>query len=268
MKALKVLLITFFLFGAMFSNVNAENTKTKSPYVQTEELNKYPVLSDVENKINADFLSLFVKGDVLSMDKMYAELNEGYQSASNDIFLYWMAYAEYYKAIYYSSVKRNEECKSSIDKALGTMEKMPAWNSEDLSLLALIQSFSLQFENQVKIPLILNSIKENFTKSMELDPKNIRAYYVAGSFDFYTPEQFGGGKQVESNLLKAIRGKEQNPENSYLPTWGKEDAYSMLISFYIKKERWEDAKDLFMEAKSKYPANYMLNSLATQLVGK
>ena len=111
-------------------------------------------------------------------------------------------------------------------------------------------------------------IKKNVKKATQLDPDNLRAYYVHASNDYYTPEQYGGGKEAESLLKKAIALPEQKVKNNYLPSWGKEDAYILLTELYIKREKWTEAKTVYAEGIALYPESYMLNRLASKLIGK
>ena len=141
-------------------------------------------------------------------------------------------------------------------------------NSEDYALLAMVQSFSIQFKAGMKAPFIANKVSKNGKLAMSMDENNPRAYYVLGSSDFYTPEQYGGGKEVEQLLKKAISLPAQATVNPYLPSWGIEEAYEMLVRFYIRTERWADAKHYYKEASKSYPDNYQIGQLASQLIDK
>ena len=101
-----------------------------------------------------------------------------------------------------------------------------------------------------------------------MDSTNLRGYYVFASNDFYTPEKYGGGQDAEKYLIKAISLPDQKIKNDYLPSWGKEESYEMLIKLYIKKEKWVLAKKYFQEGNKEYPESYTINQLASKLVGK
>ena len=115
---------------------------------------------------------------------------------------------------------------------------------------------------------ISSSIKKNLKKAIAIDSTNLRAYYVYASNDFHTPEKYGGGKEAEKYLLKAISLPSQKIKNDYLPSWGKEESYEMLIKLYIKKEKWDLAKKYFQEGIAAYPESYTINQLASKLVDK
>ena len=135
-------------------------------------------------------------------------------------------------------------------------------------MLALLQSFSIQFKSGMEAGAMSSKVKNNVKKAIKLDEQNLRAYYVAGSNDYYTPEKYGGGAEVENYLLKAISLPDQKIKSVVLPSWGKESAYEMLIKWYIKKENWAKAKQYFTEANTLYPQNYPISQLAVKLVNK
>ena len=86
------------------------------------------------------------------------------------------------------------------------------------------------------------------------------------SNNFYTPKKYGGGKLVEKYLLKAISLPTQKTPNQYLPSWGKEESYEMLIKYYIQNKKWDLAKQYYEKGIKECPKSYIINQLATQLV--
>ncbi|WP_116496235.1 tetratricopeptide repeat protein [Balneicella halophila] len=120
----------------------------------------------------------------------------------------------------------------------------------------------------IKIIFLSRQIEKNGKLAIEKDSTNLRAYYALASNDFYTPEQYGGGKHSEEYLLKAISLPDQKVKNSMLPSWGKQESYELLVSWYIRKKDWEKAKRYHKEAVKKYPENYLLNQLITELKDK
>jgi hypothetical protein len=131
----------------------------------------------------------------------------------------------------------------------------------------MLQGFDIQFKG-MKAMFISSSIKKNIKKAIAIDSMNLRAYYGYASNDFHTPEKYGGGKEAEAYLLKAVSLSAQKIKNDYLPSWGKEESYEMLIKLYIKKEKWDLAKKYFQEGIVAYPESYTINQLASKLVGK
>ena len=76
------------------------------------------------------------------------------------------------------------------------------------------------------------------------------------------PEKFGGGKETENYLLKAISLSSTDGKSKKLPNWGEEESYELLIRWYIKKEMKSKAEKYYIKAKSKYAKSYRINQLA------
>jgi hypothetical protein len=184
----------------------------------------------------------------------------------NNIIIYWYSYACYYHSIFYLTENDNKKSEKFLKLGIKQLDDLKNKNSEHLALLALMKSISIQLAAGIEAPFISKSAKQNVENALQLDSLNLRAYYVLGSSDFYTPEQYGGGKKTETYLKKAISLKDQSVPNPYLPSWGKNSAYELLIRFYIKKQQWGDAKKYYKDAIALFPDDYMINKLAGELV--
>lgn len=253
----------------LVSNTNTETQPVQSNLKSTPAKNPQDtLLNNIQLKIRQASNEGFMVRNDQRISKLIQELNSKYQTKKQNLLLYWKSYALYYKCIIQMQNKNMNEAEKALDEALETLENMERKNSDDYALLALLKGLSFQFKSGMKAPFISKEIKNHLETAVELDSLNIRAYYVKGSNDYYTPKNFGGRKNVEQYLKKAIALPEQVVPSIYLPSWGKEEAYEMLIKYYIEEQRWEDAKKYFAEGNSKYPNNYMINQLATKLVGK
>ncbi|MEL7342181.1 MAG: hypothetical protein AAGM67_16985, partial [Bacteroidota bacterium] len=174
---------------------------------------------------------------------------------------------QYYSAIYYGANGQKDKSERTINQAIERLENLKGKNAEDYALLSLAQSYSIQFQSSFKAVMISSRVKANGEKALAIDPANLRAYYVLASNDYYTPEKYGGGTKAESYLLKALEQPDQAVANPYLPSWGRAEAYEMLIKFYIKKQAWDKAKTQYQAATQHFPDHYQINKLASQLVG-
>ncbi len=214
----------------------------------------------IQDCIYNEFLKSFEKGNIQGLDQIEQTLiNE-----KSPLSQYWLAYAQYYKSIYFLKMGNKKQSKKVVQDAITVLEKQEAKDSEELALLALLQSFSIQFTAGMGAGIISAKVKENANESIKLDSNNIRGWYVLANNDYYTPKQFGGGKKAEEYLLKAISLPEQKLKNPIMPSWGKSDSYFLLISFYIDNEELEKAKKIFIQAKELYPDNYMINQYAAK----
>jgi len=212
----------------------------------------------IQDSIYSEFLKSFEKRNIKGLEVIENSLI----SMSSPLSQYWLAYARYYKSIYFLKMGNKEQSKKIVQDAIDALDKLNPKGSEELALLALMQSYSIQFSSGMGAGIMSARVKENANQSVRLDSNNIRGWYVLANNDYYTPKQFGGGKKVEEYLLKAISLPEQKIKNPVMPSWGKNDAYYLLISFYIDNGDLKKAKKIFTEAKKLYPDDYMINQYA------
>ncbi len=225
-------------------------------------------LENIQNKIYSAFVQSQISKGAEGLLGLKDDLAKLAAQHANPLIRYWQGYLHYYLAVFYLTINDNAAAESAVGQGMDILESIERKNSEDYALLALLQSFSMQFKTGMAAGALSGKVKSNVGKAMKLDDQNLRAYYVAASNDYYTPEKYGGGKNVETYLKKAIELPDQKISNNTLPSWGKEEAYEMLIKFYIKNEDWVNAKKYFQEAAAKYPQSYAVGKLATQLVGR
>jgi tetratricopeptide (TPR) repeat protein len=235
----------------------AANMEYNSSMVASEN-----VLNGIQDKIETAMNHCFVKNSIAPLDSLSKSLDE---LSRNNIVLYWAAYIDYYKGVFYVKLGDRDNSKKAIKKAYNTLEKMNNKNSEDYALLALVQSFYIQFTSGMVAGTLSSKIVKNAEIALELDSANLRGWYVLGSNDFYTPESFGGGKKVDYYLKKAISTTPKDIKNPYLPTWGKENAFEMLIRHYIQNKKFEEAKTYLQMAEKEYPDSYFIGEYKKKL---
>ncbi len=256
--------ILLYLSVALMS-LNCANTTPASHDISPLNEQDKELLKGIQGKI----FDAFVQTNIQKNPKTLVDLKEKLQNLadtnSNNLVTYWQSYLQYYLSISYMTQKNMEQAEEEIDTAVDLLEGMENKNSEDYALLALAESFSIQFKG-FKAMFISSSVKKNGKRAMAMEPKNLRAYYVLGSSDFYTPEQYGGGEEAESLLLKAISLPEQLNKNPYLPSWGKAESYELLVKHYLKTEDKSKAKTYCKEGLEHFPNNYGLGKLAVQLL--
>lgn len=91
--------------------------------------------------------------------------------------------------------------------------------------LGRIQAYPM--ERGLEYSLLANAAID---KAISLNPDNPRAYYLKGTTIYYTPEQFGGGKDnAMPYLLKAKEKFNQfSSPSAFWPSWGREHLESIL----------------------------------------
>ncbi len=265
---MRLLFISLLFVSCKGNTTDFNKSQIISYQAQTQSIQQDSLLVGIQEKIYNAFVQSFMTKNNDELDLLSKDLENLYSTKKNNIILYWKSYLQFYSSIYYLRKGDKETAEKEIDKGIDWLNEMKNKNSEDLALLSMMESFSLQFTLGFKIPIISKRVKNNAKLSIKMDPTNLRGYYVYASNDFYTPEKFGGGKKAEKYLLKAISLPAQKIKNDYLPSWGKEESYEMLIKLYIKKENWDLAKKYFQEGIKVFPESYTINQLASKLVGK
>jgi pentatricopeptide repeat protein len=259
-----------FLNSCKGNNYYSEKDKVAILQVQEAFLNSINQNDTLLNNIQQKVMNAFVQSKINKSDKELVNLEQALLSLNknknNGIIIYWYSYTCYYHSILLMIEKDNKNSEKILNEGIKQLNNVKYKNSEHLALLALMESFSIQFASSIEIPFISNRVKENAEKALQLDSLNLRAYFVLGSNDYYTPPQYGGGKKAEEYLKKAIKLNEQSIPNKYLPSWGKNLAYEMLINLYIKRNQYSEAKKYFQEAIVLFPDDYMINKLSSKLI--
>lgn len=261
------LLFILLLFASCKGNSTKIDRTAVSYQTQFEAVKSDSLFINIQGTIYNTFVKDIMVQKNDELDKLSKQLENLYNANNQNLILYWRSYLQYYSSIYFLEKGDKKNSEKEVDKGIAWLEDMKKKNSEDYALLSMLQGFSIQFKG-IRAMFISGDVKKNANNAIALDSTNLRAYYVYASNDFYTPEIYGGGKEAEKYLLKAISLPEQNVKNNYLPSWGKEESYEMLIKLYIKKEKWDLAKKYFQEGIILFPKSYELTQLASKLVGK
>lgn len=270
------LLFIFSLFLTSCTNSTKQTDETETTKVveitdssKTEEAS-VPVdtlLSGIQEKVNRAFVQSLLAQKKDPLTNLENQLDELFKTRKQNLVVYWQAYLKYYVAIFFLQAKDKKSSEDEAAKAISLLKGVGEKNTEDYALLALMQSFSIQFKSRDALA-ISTELNENLKNAFALDSDNIRACYVFASNDFYTPAKYGGGKQTEKYLLKAVSLPAQKIKNKYFPSWGKEESYELLIRNYIKQGNFASAKKYYQEGIKAFPDSYIINQLAPKLVGK
>lgn len=264
---IRLLIISTLLIACKGNTAEINHSQVVSYQTKFKTNQPDSLLAGIQSKITNAFVQGMVSKNNDKLKQLKKELEQLYKTKNQHLILYWQSYLQFFYSIYYLEAGDKKNAEKEIDTAIDWMNNMTNKNSEDYALLAMLEGFSLQFKG-MKAMFIGPRAQKNVKAALAIDSTNLRAYYVYASNDFYTPEKYGGGKEAETYLLKAISLPAQKIKNNYLPSWGKEEAYELLIRHYIKKEKWGLAKEYFQEGIKGFPNSYTLNKLASKLVGK
>jgi hypothetical protein len=265
-----LLFILLFSVNHLSGNVNTDqinNTEIACCITQSENVQSDSLLYGIQSKIYDAFAKDRISQAHDALNDLSIQLENLYKAKNQSLIMYWRSYLQFYSSIYYMTKGDNESAEKEINKGIELIKSIGKKSSEDYALLAMLQSFSIQFDYNNAM-FISEDVKTNVNNAISLDSTNIRAWYIIASNDFYTPEEYGGGQEAEKYLLKSISLPEQKIKNDYLPSWGKEGSYELLVKLYIKKEKWDLAKKYFQEGITEFPGSYTIKQLAPGITGK
>ncbi|MCK5145865.1 hypothetical protein KAR48_03865 [bacterium] len=143
--------------------------------------------------------------------------------------LYYIALAESKLAGYHFANQAMDDAKPYVDGGIQHLEeslKIKPDNADALALLSSLLGNKIAFDPMLGMTLGPKSgrlIGEAFA----LEPNNPRVSFIAGQSAFYTPEMYGGGRDIAlKHFVKAVADyKNDKPSDLLAPVWGKVDAY-------------------------------------------
>jgi len=253
----KIFRLACVFFGLMTSCIGSAKDAT-----EIVNFTSNSTLDNIENKIDQAFIKTQIQKKITPLNDLEKSLLIG----SDHMRVYWRCYLRYYQAIFYTvTIADKKACESVLKDGIKSLEDLKGKNSEDYALLGLLQNFSTQFVNGMQAGIIAQKAKANLEKSLKLNKNNMRAHCVLGLQNYYTPEEYGGKKKVESHLKTALSLPRQTENKPYFPSWGKNMAYETLVKYYLSTKNYSQAKTYLSQALEEFPNDYLLNSLEAKM---
>ena len=185
-----------------------------------------------------------MKANIAQLDSLrakgnYDELANNFTRIGDAEKTQWLPY--YYAGFAYASEAMSEKDNSKkdaiADKASAQITKaetiLGKENSETNVIKAMIATAHMTVDPQSLYMTYAPQISENIKNSETLDATNPRPVLFEAENKFYTPEQYGGGKDVAKELFDKAKQLFDNfkPESDISPTWGK-TALDYFLSQY------------------------------------
>ncbi len=253
------IIIIFTLILAMAFSYNASAKSSNSPVGTLNAAAEAQRNQSIQSRIMDAFMSAYLDKNYSEIESIIDELSDSYKNSGKKIFLYWKGYALYYNSVAYLQNREAKKSNKNITEGLELMESIKNKNSEDYALLSLMHSFYRLFAG-FAILETTQKCNDCAEKAFELDNNNVRAYYVLANNDLYT-----GGKNIEKYILKALAIKQAKSNDPYLPTWGREESYGLLTSYYIKKKQFDKARKYLDLGLKEFPNSYTLKENQSKL---
>ena len=185
-----------------------------------------------------------MKANIIQLDSIYqknngAELANNFTRIADAEKTQWLPYyyAAYCTVVQAFTEKDNSKKDAIADKAADLIKKaeivLGNENSETNVIKSEIATVHLTVDPQNRYMTYGPESAENLKKSAALDPTNPRPVLLEAQGKFYTPEAFGGGKEVAKPLFeKAAKMFETfKPETNLSPVWGKANVDYFLSQY-------------------------------------
>lgn len=106
-------------------------------------------------------------------------------------------------------------------------------NSETDVIKSMIATAHMTVDPQSRYMTYGPVISQNIEKAKSLDSINPRPFLLEAQNKFYTPEQFGGGKDAAKPLFDKAKQLSDNfkPESDISPNWGKSSLQYFLSQY-------------------------------------
>lgn len=145
---------------------------------------------------------------------------------------YYASYATVSILFFSPNLSANEK-NHQLDKAQGELDKaikLKDNESENYALQALI--YQMRITDPSLGQKYSMAANEAIAKAEVLNPENPRVYYLKATTLFYTPTQYGGGKDKAKPLFeKAAKLFANIPDNKLMPNWGSYHNNMMLEQY-------------------------------------
>ncbi len=146
-------------------------------------------------------------------------------------------YAAYCKAIEGLQEQDNSKKDALADNATELITKaenvLGKENSEIDVIKSMIATIHMTVDPQSRYMTYMNVINDNLKKAESLDSTNPRPVLLEAENKFYTPEQFGGGKEAAKEYFEKANTLDQNfkPETDLSPNWGRTSLQYFLSQY-------------------------------------
>jgi tetratricopeptide (TPR) repeat protein len=220
-------------------------------------------LSYSQNKLEKEIFEAYDKSVSSQTDQFQPiidRLNTSFIETKDPIYDYWIAFAMYRQSILFMTNKNEKKALKILQKGIERLEKSSYRNSEILALQGSMLSFSINFQSDLAAII---SAKANilYNKAIQENDNNLRAYLGVGRSDYYKPTEYGGGLKVESFLKQALNKPDKSYNHALAPTWGRNQVYYYLASYYEKENRIGEAKLFCSNGLKLFPDDRQLNEL-------
>ena len=218
-------------------------------------------LPNIQRCITSAAVASFRANDTAALAAVAASLRSGLATDKGQSLYYrsyWLAYADYVIADLALAGKHPDQARTAVLEADTLLDKLATKNEESYALQDLTLLFRFAIAQPTEIGGLLSRTAE--LRSKLADTTSVRALYALALADFYTPKQYGGGRQAEGLLRKALAMPDE-PSSPLKPTWGRDECAALLVRVLRQAGSTDQAAKLYDEWHAKYPDSIALAQL-------
>lgn len=243
---------TLLLFSIFCSGVKAQSTD---------------YLFGVQDKVLDARNSCFQNDTDAALTAVLDTLNALPSLGNNHWKEYWTAYGYYHLSIYYAYNQNPdvEKAKTAVESAITLLDELENKNSEDYALLGYMKGYSLQWKSGFAMAKESAKASKWVKMAMDIDKQNPRAVFAFANNNFYTPAIFGGGKKADEYFTRSIALFKDAVPNPLVPSWGMDEAYTMLVRTKLKADKNDEAGSVLGEGLEYFPNNRNLKNLQEKM---
>lgn len=177
--------------------------------------------------------------DSIIQNKNAEELSNNFLRIADAEKTQWLPYyyAAYTKVIQGMQEQDNSKKDALADKAselIGKAENILGKENSEIDVIkSMIATVHMTVDPQSRYMTYLSEINENIKKAESLDSTNPRPVLLEAENKFYTPEQFGGGKDAAKEFFEKANSLDQKfkPETDLSPNWGRSTLQYFLSQY-------------------------------------
>lgn len=257
-------LSALILLSAIFFSCGDAAAPPQRPLAEVvRHIKPNATLEGIEPRITAATNRAFMRRSASPLLELRDEITSVKGAEYERLVSYWAAFTDFQLGVFGTNHDDVAGAKTAIERGINLLENVPGKNAEELSLLAFLQGFSTKFATDAEVIAISDEAHANISAAIKLNPDNLRTQYVLGCLDFYTPKEYGGGKVAKIHLSRATNLPANSIDSPYLPSWGKAEAYELLVRYYTAEGQLDVAEATLEEGLALYPDDHQLSLLVS-----
>lgn len=239
----------------------AQATSAPGQAAAPQAASEASVLRSVQQLTSAASLAAYKSGDFSKFDSLQLSLEKLSAKSPQAAYWrnYWAGYVAYERTISHLRTKDSAKAKLQSAKAMASLKAATPSDREVEALLALVLGVDLSFTPADQLMSKLPASATALERAQD-GPHALRPLYAAAVADWNTPAAYGGQRNAEGMLRKAISLPQSQP-GGLQPTWGRDAALAQLVLVLQARKQSEEAAKVLKAGLESYPDSVYLVEL-------